>query len=258
MVLAGICSVAFVAIEMFLVIYASYLKTREQDLVYYKRIEIVVVSLYVLILVPATLLSGSFFSVETNRETVVKCMNNECDGIRKMFDEFDNAVDRRAKSFETRLESIEEDEQIRNEKVDNFIAAIRTPYYKTIKVQKDSLIADCKKAFAAWDLLTISNSAYQLSKQESFFAETLDKLYNGYFDKTEDKAKVEQYSASNYLPVQSVSSRFSSVWAFSIWAIIVFLVLGVLGLIKYYTSERTHVLRPIKREASNSDFEIII
>lgn len=259
MVLAGICAVLFVTIELFLVFYASYLKTRERDLDNYRRIERIVVSIYVLILIPSALLSGSFFSVETNRGTVVKSMDNECESIRRMFSEFDDAVGRRVTSYQTRLETEGlSDGQIK-ESVDNYIKAIKTSEYKAINMQKDSLISDCKRDFAAWDLMNISKSAYRLKEQERYFAETLDKLYNsGYYDQSEDKAKVSPYSAMSFLPMQSVSDRFSSVWTFSILGMVIFIVLGLLGLVKYYTSERTHVLSPIKREASDSDFEIII
>ena len=224
------------------------------------KVEYAMLFLYVLALIPCYLYSSKFYDIQFNKTNIVKEVQANIDDINKMFGDYDKKCQTRSFSYKTALQAMSRDVQGRQKAAgilgisashvnaqaidqasESFLNHFRGNDYSQLLSEKTALENSVLNNFKNWNILLVPQYAEELGAAKEKYATGLQDIYDRYKGDI-DGAEIPSFKASDYMSSESVVEHFTDKGSFSLYGILGILVLGGLGLIKYFLGEKRTVI----------------
>ena len=182
------------------------------------------------------------------------------DDINKMFGDYDKKCQTRSFSYKTALQAMSRDVQGRQKAAgilgisashvnaqaidqasESFLNHFRGNDYSQLLSEKTALENSVLNNFKNWNILLVPQNAEELGAAKEKYATGLQDIYEKYKGDI-DGAEIPSFKASDYMSSESVVEHFTDKGSFSLYGILGILVLGGLGLIKYFLGEKRTVI----------------
>lgn len=255
-----IVSVVLVTLMVVFVFLAAFAKAQNRNQAMWTKVEYAMLFLYVLALIPCYLYSSKFYDIQFNKTNIVKEVQANIDDINKMFGDYDKKCQTRSFSYKTALQAMSRDIQGRQKAAgilgisashvntqaidqasEGFLNHFRGNDYSQLLSEKTALENSVLNNFKNWNILLVPQYAEELGTAKEKYATGLQDIYDRYKGDI-DGAEIPSFKASDYMSSESVVEHFTDKGSFSLYGILGILVLGGLGLIKYFLGEKRTVI----------------
>ena len=255
-----IVSVVLVTLMVVFVFLAAFAKAQNRNQAMRTKVEYAMLFLYVLALIPCYLYSSKFYDIQFNKTNIVKEVQANIDDINKMFGDYDKKCQTRSFSYKTALQAMSRDIQGRQKAAgilgisashvntqaidqasESFLNHFRGNDYSQLLSEKTALENSVLNNFKNWNILLVPQYAEELGTAKEKYATGLQDIYDRYKGDI-DGAEIPSFKASDYMSSESVVEHFTDKGSFSLYGILGILVLGGLGLIKYFLGEKRTVI----------------
>lgn len=255
-----IVSVVLVTLMVVFVFLAAFAKAQNRNQAMWTKVEYAMLFLYVLALIPCYLYSSKFYDIQFNKTNIVKEVQANIDDINKMFGDYDKKCQTRSFSYKTALQAMSRDIQGRQKAAgilgisashvntqaidqasESFLNHFRGNDYSQLLSEKTALENSVLNNFKNWNILLVPQYAEELGTAKEKYATGLQDIYDRYKGDI-DGAEIPSFKASDYMSSESVVEHFTDKGSFSLYGILGILVLGGLGLIKYFLGEKRTVI----------------
>ena len=253
---------AMVAVLLFMlmvvfVFLAAYAKAQDFNQDKWKAVEYVMLGFYVIALVPCYLYAGKFFDVMWAKEEITQTVERDMDDIDHMFAEYRKGCESRVGTYQTELEALLESEEGRKrmvrlldldkqpEEVSQADVSQAVSSFSDLlelsagplEEEKEELVMQCEENFKGWDLLFMPQYASELDNAKERYAKGLEEAYASRKSKLEDEAPA--LDVSSFVRESNIGQMFSSFSSFSFSGLLAVIILGGLGLFKYFWGEKS-------------------
>ena len=255
-----VVSVVLVTLMVVFVFLAAFAKAQNRNQAMWTKVEYAMLFLYVLALIPCYLYSSKFYDIQFNKSNIVKEVQANIDDINKMFGDYDKKCQTRSFSYKTALQAMSRDvqgrqkaagilgisashvnSQARDQASESFLNHFRGNDYSQLLSEKTALENSVLNNFKNWNILLVPQYAEELGAAKEKYATGLQDIYEKYKGDI-DGAEIPSFKASDYMSSESVVEHFTDKGSFSLYGILGILVLGGLGLIKYFLGEKRTVI----------------
>lgn len=255
-----VVSVVLVTLMVVFVFLAAFAKAQNRNQAMWTKVEYAMLFLYVLALIPCYLYSSKFYDIQFNKSNIVKEVQANIDDINKMFGDYDKKCQTRSFSYKTALQAMSRDVQgrqkaagilgisashVNSQAIDqaseSFLNHFRGNDYSQLLSEKTALENSVLNNFKNWNILLVPQYAEELGAAKEKYATGLQDIYEKYKGDI-DGAEIPSFKASDYMSSESVVEHFTDKGSFSLYGILGILVLGGLGLIKYFLGEKRTVI----------------
>lgn len=255
-----VVSVVLVTLMVVFVFLAAFAKAQNRNQAMWTKVEYAMLFLYVLALIPCYLYSSKFYDIQFNKSNIVKEVQANIDDINKMFSDYDKKCQTRSFSYKTALQAMSRDVQgrqkaagilgisashVNSQAIDqaseSFLNHFRGNDYSQLLSEKTALENSVLNNFKNWNILLVPQYAEELGAAKEKYATGLQDIYEKYKGDI-DGAEIPSFKASDYMSSESVVEHFTDKGSFSLYGILGILVLGGLGLIKYFLGEKRTVI----------------
>lgn len=255
-----VVSVVLVTLMVVFVFLAAFAKAQNRNQAMWTKVEYAMLFLYVLALIPCYLYSSKFYDIQFNKSNIVKEVQANIDDINKMFGDYDKKCQTRSFSYKTALQAMSRDVQgrqkaagilgisashVNSQAIDqaseSFLNHFRGNDYSQLLSEKTALENSVLNNFKNWNILLVPQYAEELGAAKEKYATGLQDIYEKYKGDI-DGAEIPSFKASDYMYSESVVEHFTDKGSFSLYGILGILVLGGLGLIKYFLGEKRTVI----------------
>ena len=255
-----VVSVVLVTLMVVFVFLAAFAKAQNRNQAMWTKVEYAMLFLYVLALIPCYLYSSKFYDIQFNKTNIVKEVQANIDDINKMFGDYDKKCQTRSFSYKTALQAMSRDVQGRQKAAgilgisashvnaqaidqasESFLNHFRGNDYSQLLSEKTALENSVLNNFKNWNILLVPQYAEELGAAKDKYATGLQDIYDRYKGDI-DGAEIPSFKASDYMSSESVVEHFTDKGSFSLYGILGILVLGGLGLIKYFLGEKRTVI----------------
>ena len=255
-----VVSVVLVTLMVVFVFLAAFAKAQNRNQAMWTKVEYAMLFLYVLALIPCYLYSSKFYDIQFNKTNIVKEVQANIDDINKMFGDYDKKCQTRSFSYKTALQAMSRDVQGRQKAAgilgisashvnaqvidqasESFLNHFRGNDYSQLLSEKTALENSVLNNFKNWNILLVPQYAEELGAAKEKYATGLQDIYEKYKGDI-DGAEIPSFKASDYMSSESVVEHFTDKGSFSLYGILGILVLGGLGLIKYFLGEKRTVI----------------
>ena len=255
-----VVSVVLVTLMVVFVFLAAFAKAQNRNQAMWTKVEYAMLFLYVLALIPCYLYSSKFYDIQFNKSNIVKEVQANIDDINKMFGDYDKKCQTRSFSYKTALQAMSRDVQgrqkaagilgisashVNSQAIDqaseSFLNHFRGNDYSQLLSEKTALENSVLNNFKNWNILLVPQYAEELGTAKEKYATGLQDIYDRYKGDI-DGAEIPSFKASDYMSSESVVEHFTDKGSFSLYGILGILVLGGLGLIKYFLGEKRTVI----------------
>lgn len=255
-----VVSVVLVTLMVVFVFLAAFAKAQNRNQAMWTKVEYAMLFLYVLALIPCYLYSSKFYDIQFNKTNIVKEVQANIDDINKMFGDYDKKCQTRSFSYKTALQAMSRDVQGRQKAAgilgisashvntqaidqasESFLNHFRGNDYSQLLSEKTALENSVLNNFKNWNILLVPQYAEELGTAKEKYATGLQDIYDRYKGDI-DGAEIPSFKASDYMSSESVVEHFTDKGSFSLYGILGILVLGGLGLIKYFLGEKRTVI----------------
>lgn len=255
-----VVSVVLVTLMVVFVFLAAFAKAQNRNQAMWTKVEYAMLFLYVLALIPCYLYSSKFYDIQFNKSNIVKEVQANIDDINKMFGDYDKKCQTRSFSYKTALQAMSRDVQgrqkaagilgisashVNSQAIDqaseSFLNHFRGNDYSQLLSEKTALENSVLNNFKNWNILLVPQYAEELGAAKEKYATGLQDIYDRYKGDI-DGAEIPSFKASDYMSSESVVEHFTDKGSFSLYGILGILVLGGLGLIKYFLGEKRTVI----------------
>ena len=255
-----VVSVVLVTLMVVFVFLAAFAKAQNRNQAMWTKVEYAMLFLYVLALIPCYLYSSKFYDIQFNKSNIVKEVQANIDDINKMFGDYDKKCQTRSFSYKTALQAMSRDVQGRQKAAgilgisashvnaqaidqasESFLNHFRGNDYSQLLSEKTALENSVLNNFKNWNILLVPQNAEELGAAKEKYATGLQDIYEKYKGDI-DGAEIPSFKASDYMSSESVVEHFTDKGSFSLYGILGILVLGGLGLIKYFLGEKRTVI----------------
>ena len=255
-----VVSVVLVTLMVVFVFLAAFAKAQNRNQAMWTKVEYAMLFLYVLALIPCYLYSSKFYDIQFNKTNIVKEVQANIDDINKMFGDYDKKCQTRSFSYKTALQAMSRDVQgrqkaagilgisashVNSQAIDqaseSFLNHFRGNDYSQLLSEKTALENSVLNNFKNWNILLVPQYAEELGAAKEKYATGLQDIYEKYKGDI-DGAEIPSFKASDYMSSESVVEHFTDKGSFSLYGILGILVLGGLGLIKYFLGEKRTVI----------------
>ena len=255
-----VVSVVLVTLMVVFVFLAAFAKAQNRNQAMWTKVEYAMLFLYVLALIPCYLYSSKFYDIQFNKTNIVKEVQANIDDINKMFGDYDKKCQTRSFSYKTALQAMSRDVQgrqkaagilgisashVNSQAIDqaseSFLNHFRGNDYSQLLSEKTALENSVLNNFKNWNILLVPQYAEELGAAKEKYATGLQDIYDRYKGDI-DGAEIPSFKASDYMSSESVVEHFTDKGSFSLYGILGILVLGGLGLIKYFLGEKRTVI----------------
>lgn len=255
-----VVSVVLVTLMVVFVFLAAFAKAQNRNQAMWTKVEYAMLFLYVLALIPCYLYSSKFYDIQFNKSNIVKEVQANIDDINKMFSDYDKKCQTRSFSYKTALQAMSRDIQGRQKAAgilgisashvntqaidqasESFLNHFRGNDYSQLLSEKTALENSVLNNFKNWNILLVPQYAEELGAAKEKYATGLQDIYEKYKGDI-DGAEIPSFKASDYMSSESVVEHFTDKGSFSLYGILGILVLGGLGLIKYFLGEKRTVI----------------
>ena len=255
-----VVSVVLVTLMVVFVFLAAFAKAQNRNQAMWTKVEYAMLFLYVLALIPCYLYSSKFYDIQFNKSNIVKEVQANIDDINKMFGDYDKKCQTRSFSYKTALQAMSRDVQgrqkaagilgisashVNSQAIDqaseSFLNHFRGNDYSQLLSEKTVLENSVLNNFKNWNILLVPQYAEELGAAKEKYATGLQDIYEKYKGDI-DGAEIPSFKASDYMSSESVVEHFTDKGSFSLYGILGILVLGGLGLIKYFLGEKRTVI----------------
>lgn len=255
-----VVSVVLVTLMVVFVFLAAFAKAQNRNQAMWTKVEYAMLFLYVLALIPCYLYSSKFYDIQFNKSNIVKEVQANIDDINKMFGDYDKKCQTRSFSYKTALQAMSRDvqgrqkaagilgisaSQVNSQAIDqaseSFLNHFRGNDYSQLLSEKTALENSVLNNFKNWNILLVPQYAEELGAAKEKYATGLQDIYDRYKGDI-DGAEIPSFKASDYMSSESVVEHFTDKGSFSLYGILGILVLGGLGLIKYFLGEKRTVI----------------
>ena len=255
-----VVSVVLVTLMVVFVFLAAFAKAQNRNQAMWTKVEYAMLFLYVLALIPCYLYSSKFYDIQFNKTNIVKEVQANIDDINKMFGDYDKKCQTRSFSYKTALQAMSRDIQGRQKAAgilgisashvntqaidqasESFLNHFRGNDYSQLLSEKTALENSVLNNFKNWNILLVPQYAEELGAAKEKYATGLQDIYEKYKGDI-DGAEIPSFKASDYMSSESVVEHFTDKGSFSLYGILGILVLGGLGLIKYFLGEKRTVI----------------
>lgn len=255
-----IVSVVLVTLMVVFVFLAAFAKAQNRNQAMWTKVEYAMLFLYVLALIPCYLYSSKFYDIQFNKTNIVKEVQANIDDINKMFGDYDKKCQTRSFSYKTALQAMSRDIQGRQKAAgilgisashvntqaidqasESFLNHFRGNDYSQLLSEKTALENSVLNNFKNWNILLVPQYAEELGTAKEKYATGLQDIYDRYKGDI-DGAEIPSFKASDYMSSESVVEHFTDKGSFSLYGILGIIVLGGLGLIKYFLGEKRTVI----------------
>ena len=255
-----VVSVVLVTLMVVFVFLAAFAKAQNRNQAMWTKVEYAMLFLYVLALIPCYLYSSKFYDIQFNKSNIVKEVQANIDDINKMFGDYDKKCQTRSFSYKTALQAMSRDVQgrqkaagilgisashVNSQAIDqaseSFLNHFRGNDYSQLLSEKTALENSVLNNFKNWNILLVPQYAEELGTAKEKYATGLQDIYEKYKGDI-DGAEIPSFKASDYMSSESVVEHFTDKGSFSLYGILGILVLGGLGLIKYFLGEKRTVI----------------
>ena len=262
-----VVAILIVVVMTVFVFLAAYAKAQNRNQATWRKIEYAMLGLYVVALIPCYIYSAKFFDVQFAKTEIMAQVQQDIDGINKMFAEYKRKCDARCGSYQTALEAMSKDSQGREriakllgisvanvtqanikQASESFLSSLKGGEFKALESEKNSLVANVDKNFKNWNVLFIPQYASDLNAAKDKYANDLQDIYTKH--KNNFEAKVPAFDAESYITESTLADKFSHNSDFSVMGLIATLILGGLGLVKYILGEKRTVIDFKKGDSS--------
>lgn len=243
----------------------QYLKREVWTVVRY-----ICLALYIGALIPCYLYSSKFLDVQFGKEKILTQVNDDIENCNRMFTEYTRICDARGNAYLTKLQAELSDEQGKKRLADkmdidaqnvtnvtinsaheSFMKKLEGDAYKNMKSQLLDLEAKAMTSFKNWNMMNIANDAAELWRTQLDYANQLQEMYDKCVDPLGLEERPSEFRADSYLSAEPVKNRFSNATGFSFWGLIATLILGAIGLTKYFFTADTRYVGVGTGDASN-------
>ena len=255
-----VVSVVLVTLMVVFVFLAAFAKAQNRNQAMWTKVEYAMLFLYVIALIPCYLYSSKFYDIQFNKSNIVKEVQANIDDINKMFGDYDKKCQTRSFSYKTALQAMSRDVQgrqkaagilgisashVNSQAIDqaseSFLNHFRGNDYSQLLSEKTALENSVLNNFKNWNILLVPQYAEELGAAKEKYATGLQDIYDRYKGDI-DGAEIPSFKASDYMSSESVVEHFTDKGSFSLYGILGILVLGGLGLIKYFLGEKRTVI----------------
>ena len=255
-----VVSVVLVTLMVVFVFLAAFAKAQNRNQAMWTKVEYAMLFLYVLALIPCYLYSSKFYDIQFNKSNIVKEVQANIDDINKMFGDYDKKCQTRSFSYKTALQAMSRDVQgrqkaagilgisashVNSQAIDqaseSFLNHFRGNDYSQLLSEKTALENSVLNNFKNWNIILVPQYAEELGAAKEKYATGLQDIYDRYKGDI-DGAEIPSFKASDYMYSESVVEHFTDKGSFSLYGILGILVLGCLGLIKYFLGEKRTVI----------------
>ena len=255
-----VVSVVLVTLMVVFVFLAAFAKAQNRNQAMWTKVEYAMLFLYVLALIPCYLYSSKFYDIQFNKTNIMKEVQANIDDINKMFGDYDKKCQTRSFSYKTALQAMSRDVQgrqkaagilgisashVNSQAIDqaseSFLNHFRGNDYSQLLSEKTALENSVFNNFKNWNILLVPQYAEELGAAKEKYATGLQDIYDRYKGDI-DGAEIPSFKASDYMSSESVVEHFTDKGSFSLYGILGILVLGGLGLIKYFLGEKRTVI----------------
>lgn len=255
-----VVSVVLVTLMVVFVFLAAFAKAQNRNQAMWTKVEYAMLFLYVLALIPCYLYSSKFYDIQFNKTNIVKEVQANIDDINKMFGDYDKKCQTRSFSYKTALQAMSRDVQgrqkaagilgisashVNSQAIDqaseSFLNHFRGNDYSQLLSEKTALENSVLNNFKNWNILLVPQYAEELGAAKEKYATGLQDIYEKYKGDI-DGTEIPSFKASDYMSSESVVEHFTDKGSFSLYGILGILVLGGLGLIKYFLGEKRTVI----------------
>lgn len=261
-------SILLVVLMTLFIFLAAYAKGQDRYQDMWKKVEWAMLALYVAALAPCYVYVSKFCEVQFGRADIVSQVQADVDGIDRMFADYKRMCDARSGSYQTALEALSKDKQGRvriaqtlgigvgdvtpaniRQASESFLNSLRGAEFKALEAEKGQMEAMVKENFKKWNLMLVPQAAQELGAAKAKYAQTLQDLYSKHQNKFE--TEVPEFSAAKYASEVNVADRFSTISGITPMGLLVVLVLGGLGFLKYVFAAKRTVLSLKKGDSSS-------
>lgn len=255
-----VVSVVLVTLMVVFVFLAAFAKAQNRNQAMWTKVEYAMLFLYVLALIPCYLYSSKFYDIQFNKSNIVKEVQANIDDINKMFSDYDKKCQTRSFSYKTALQAMSRDIQGRQKAAgilgisashvntqaidqasESFLNHFRGNDYSQLLSEKTALENNVLNNFKNWNILLVPQYAEELGTAKEKYATGLQDIYDKYKGDI-DGVEIPSFKASDYMSGESVVEHFTDKGSLSLYGILGILVLGGLGLIKYFLGEKRTVI----------------
>lgn len=264
-IIVAILTVVLMTVFVFL---AAFAKAQDRNQDTWKKIEYVMLGLYVLVLVPSYFFSAKFFDIQFDKENIKQQVQADTDDLNKMFADYNRKSESRANAYQIDLEALlksnEGKKQIAdmlelsdistvnlesvNQIVASFSKQLKGRDFQTLESEKNELVKSSDLNFNNWNILLIPQYASELGTAKVRFASELERIYEKNQNKLE--SNIPEFDTTPYLNESGIIDTFKSTDRFSILGLIAVLFLGALGLVKYILGPKSAVVQMKAGDAS--------
>lgn len=273
-----IAAISFLVVEYLLLSVSVYAKTQDDNLSKYGVLEKIAIVLFVLGLVPVYIFSTPFFNVQTNRRHIIESEGPaEVAEVRKLFSDFDELCIQRKTSYENIMlgclngnsqadvmdltaifTDTEPTEIMISDEADNQFNLWETSQYRELEEEMVALSSSYNDALDSWDLVHLPEIASKFANEKKAYPSKLSQYYENEEAYTYFEKKIEADDLEFDFPgykCDSLSEAYFHNITFSLSGLIVFIILAVIGLLRYLVTNRSNKILPSMGKAEN-EYEI--
>lgn len=261
-----VVSILLVVLMTLFVFLAAYAKAQNRNQDKWRMVEYVMLGLYVLALIPCYVYAAKFFDVQFNKSEILQQVQSDMDQINSMFADYNKKCDTRARSYQTTLEAMVKDEQGRasiarmlkmsvsdvnqstvSQLSDSFRKNLKGGDYHALESEKENLERSIQTNFKNWNILFIPQDVAELDAAKEKYASKLQEIFMN--KKNELEKKNYEFDIEPYSSRSNIAYYFTRSIGFSIASILVVILLGFLGALKYIVGKKRTVVELKKGDA---------
>lgn len=252
-------AILLIILMLVFVFLAAHAKAQDRNQAMWRKVEYSMLGLYVLALIPCFVYSSKFFDIQFGKTDITAQVQADLDDINNLFSDYSRKCESRCGAFKTKLDAMVLDEQGResiarileigkdsvssarvNQVCESFVNMLKGNEYKALEAEKNNLEVNTQTNFKNWNLLFIPQYASELGSAKSKYATKLKEIYEKHTNDLEKE--VPEFQIESYLSESNIITKFSSLWNFSIIGLLVVILLGGLGLVKYFLGAKRTVI----------------
>lgn len=252
-------AILLIILMLVFVFLAAHAKAQDRNQAMWRKVEYSMLGLYVLALIPCFIYSSKFFDIQFGKADITAQVQADLDDINDLFSDYGRKCESRCGAFKTKLDAMVLDEQGResiarileigkdsvssarvNQVCESFVNMLKGNEYKALEAEKNNLEVNTQTNFKNWNLLFIPQYASELGSAKSKYATKLKEIYEKHTNNLEKE--VPEFQIESYLSESNIITKFSSLWNFSIIGLLVVILLGGLGLVKYFLGAKRTVI----------------
>lgn len=266
-----VIAVLLFIIMMVFVFLAAHAKAQDRNQETWKKVEYIMLVLYIIALIPCYMFSAKFFDIQMGKQEIVDIVNKDVEDINNMFTDYTKKCKSRSSNFQTELEALLKSDEGREQIVkildlkedgssvnqsdieqasksfSDFL--LKGSDISSLMAEKKELVENCETNFKNWNILFIPQHVSELGDAKKKYAKKLEEIYSK--KKNALEKETPSFDTSSYVNESNIKDKFSTSSGFSVLGLIAIIILGALGLVKYLLGEKSTVI-PMKNGSANT------